>query len=436
MGAIMKTWILILLLSALGLPSVAEDQKPLQLDLQSAIRMALDHNPGIASVKEGESIARARLDQAKSSDALRLNAGTGYSYLTKATLFGGMTVLDKNTNMNTISASKPIYTGGMSQAAREQARWGIAASTEQTTTAQEEMVLAVTETFVRALDARDNVRVADDAVTFLQANLDAAVKMKDAGTAPKSDVFRAETEVASANESRIQAQTAYKTQLAVLRNLLSLEPDVDLSLTDALPGLKPADEASASGTSESQRAEVRALEDAVKAAEANVKKVQAGRRPVVSVSADYLNIGTGAEFPRMSNTFSVGIGASLPLSDGGATRANVSEAKAALRKAQKDLDSMKQRVALEREQANLALNSATARVASSDARLKSAQESARALRVSYQEGIASITDVLGARAALTEAESARVNSLYDKYVAQVQLLKADGRIMSIISPPQ
>jgi len=434
LGAIMKTWILIGVLLVMALPAIAEDQKSYQLDLESAIKMALDHNPSIASAKEGESIARARLNQARSSDALRLSLNSGYTYVSKPTLFGGMTVLDKNTNVNTITASKPIYTGGMSQAARDQAKWGVAASGEQTRTAQEEMILAVTENFVRALDARDNVRVADDAVAFLQANLDAANKLKDAGTAPKSDVFRAETELASAQERQIQAQTAYKNQLAVLRDLLSLDPDATLSLTDTLPDLIAKNEAPTSGKSESQRAEVRAMEDAVKAAEANVKRAQAGRKPMISANADFLNIGTGAQFPRQSDTFSVGIAASLPLLDGGTTRANVDEAKATLRKAQSDLDAMKRRVDLEEEQARLELESANARVSASDARLKSAQESARALKVSYQEGIAPMTDVLGARAALTEAESARVNSLYDKYVAQVQVLKADGRIMNLVSP--
>jgi outer membrane protein TolC len=427
----MKVWMIVGALLMLSLPLIAEDQKTHQLDLQSAIRMALDHNPDITSAKESESIARARLKQARSSDALRISANSTYTYVSESTLFGGMTVLGRNTNMNTINASKPIYTGGMAQAAREQARWGVAASGEQTRTAREQMVLSVTLTYIGALDAQDNVRVADDAVAFLQANLDAATKLKDAGVVPKSDVFRAETELASAQERLVEVQAAYKTQLAVLRDLLNVDPDAVFSLSNALPDLGSADKG-LSGKSESQRTEILAMEDAVKAAEANVRKAQAGRNPTISLNADFLNIGTGAQFPRESNTFSAGIGASLPLLDGGATRASIDEAKAALRKARSDLEAARRRVDLEREQASLALESANARVASSDARLKSAQESARALKISYQEGIAPMTDVLGTRAALTEAESAKISSLYDKYAAQVQALKADGRIMSIV----
>ncbi|MHB1002004.1 MAG: TolC family protein [Armatimonadota bacterium] len=430
----MKILIITLALLVFTIPVIAQEQVTSNLDLQSAIKMALDRNPSIASVKADELIARARLDQAKSSDALRLNLNPRFTYVNEPTLFGGMTVLDKNTNMNTISASKPVYTGGMSQAAREEAKWGIAASEEQTRSAQEEMTMAVTQTFIQALDARDNVHVADDAVVFLKANLDAAIKLKDAGIAPKSDVFRAETELASAVERQIQAQTAYKIRLAALKNLLSLETDTSIILTDTLPVIDMSNTAaSTSSESASRRAEVRAMEDAVKAAEANVKKAHAGNKLVISANADFLNIGTGAEFPRKSNTFSAGISASLPLNDGGATRANIDAANAALDKARSNLDAMKRRVDLEKETARFAIDSADARVTSSDARLKSAQESVRALSISYQEGIASITDVLGARAALTEAESAKINSLYDRYVAQVQLLKADGRIMTIVS---
>lgn len=426
----MKLYLLVGALLLLTLPAIAENQHTYNLDLQSAIRMALDRNPSIASSKEGESIARAKLDEARSSDAIKLSASTGYTYVSKPTLFGGMTVLDKNTNMNTVSASKAIYTGGMSQAAREQAKWSIAASHEQTLSAQEQIILAVTECYIRTLDARDNVKVADDAVTFMQANLDAATKLKDAGIAPKSDVFRAETELASSAERQIQTQTVYKTQLTVLRNLLSLDSDATLILTDMLPNIGSTSEDSTS--EKATRAELRAMEDTVKAAQENVKRAQAGRKPTISASADFLNIGNGAEFPRRSNTFSVGIGASLPILDGGAVKANIDEAKAALRKARYDLNAMQRQIQLEIEQAKLSLESANARVVSSKARLKSAQESARALKISYKEGLAPITDVLGACAALTEAESARINSLYDTYFARVNLLKADGRIMSYL----
>ena len=104
MEVIMKMWMIVGALLMTTLPAISEDQKPIQIDLQSAIRMALDHNPSVASVKEGESIAQSRLNQAKSSDALRLNINSNYTYVSKPTLFGGMTVLDKSTNMNSISA--------------------------------------------------------------------------------------------------------------------------------------------------------------------------------------------------------------------------------------------------------------------------------------------------------------------------------------------
>lgn len=428
----MKTWIVIGALLLMTLPAISQDQKSYQIDLQSAIKMALEHNPSVASVKEGESIAHARLNQARSINALRLNINSSYTYVSKPTLFGGITVLDKNTNMNTINASKPIYTGGISEAAVEQAKWGVEASGKQTQTAQEELVLAVTVSYVQALKARDSIRVADDAVAFLQTNLDAAVKMMDAGVAPKSDVFRAETELASAKDGQIQAQTAYKSQLAQLRDLLSLDPDSTLSLSDIISDIVSVNVKMSSDKSESKRVEIQALEDAVKAAQANVKRAQSGMKPTVNLNADFLNIGTGAEFPRANNTFSAGISASFPLNDGGATKANTDEARAQLRKTERDLESMKQRVSFEKEQAKLALENAVARTTSSDVRLKSAQESARALKVSYQEGIAPITDLLGARAALTEAESAKVNSQYDRYITQVQVLKADGQIMSIV----
>ena len=431
----MKTWIIIGALLISILPATAEEQKPYHLDLQSAIRMALEQNSSLKSVKEGESIAQARLGQAKASDAVRINVNAGYNRVDKPTLFGGMTILDENTNLNVISLSKPVYTGGASQAAREQAKWGAAAAEEQTHAAQEDMVMAVTENYIRALEAREGLRVADDAVSFLEANLDSANKLKDAGTAPKSDVFRAETELASAREKRIQAQTAYKIQLAVLRNLLNIEPDSELKLADTLPSAIPeVGTELVSNVPSTPRPEIRAMEDSVKIAEMGIKRAKASTKPVVDMNADFLNIGTGAEFPRLNNTFSAGIRISMPLSDGGSTKANVNEAKASLRKAMNDLDTIKRRMELEKEQAALTLENAEARVLSTGAHLRSAQESVRVLKVSYQEDIAPITDVLGARAALTEADSARVSSLYDRYIAQVRLLKANGKIMSIVSP--
>jgi len=395
------------------------------ISLRDAVKAAVQANPNALAAQRGIDVARAKLRQAEVAENPTLSLQARYSYLSKPTLFGGMEVFARNTETNALVLTKPLLTWGRTQAAKEQARNGVAASTSQATAARDEVAAGAAQAYLQVLEAHDAIGVADQAVKALEAARDAAERMRQAGAAAKADVLRTQVELDRARENAVKARNAYQEALAALRNAMGLPQDAPIEVSSEgadvplpAPDAKPA------------RSDVAALEASVRAAEAGVLAAKRSNKPQLGAYADFQNIGAGAEFPRRDNTVNMALQLTLTVSDGGVTRAKVSEAEATLAQLREQLEAARQRVDMEVSQARLALSSAEARVAATSTQVQSAEESFRVLEVGYREGVNPLTDVLAAQAALEAARYARLAALYDVQIARVGLLRAMGLIGS------
>ena len=124
---------------------------------------------------------------------------------------------------------------------------------------------------------------------------------------------------------------------------------------------------------------------------------------------------------------------SLPLWDGGATKARKEQARADVAGAEISKRETQDRVVLEVRQAYLNLAQARDRVLVSHQILAQAREAFRLARVRYnagvsaQAGLSPLLEVSDAQAALTQSESNEVNALYDYNNSRARLERAIGR---------
>jgi outer membrane protein len=419
-----KCMIMVLIAGVALLSSVALAADPLVLDLKSASELALKTSPRIGSAEASAEMNKAQVSKAQS--ALRPNVGveSGYSYLSKETIFGTTPVWKHNTVANRVGVQQTLYSGGQAQANVNRAQQGYLAAGFGAKAAQADVVTNVAVAYFRARQAKEATDVANASVRSLEASYDAAQKLHDSGVVTNSDVLRAQVALTSAKESVISSSNNFNVAIAALRSAIGLPQDAPIELaadaTDSAPD-------AAVTASLIERPEVAAGGASVNAAEAGKKAAQAGRRPTVALSADYYNEPTGSQFPRLSDTVLAGVVVKFNVFDGGLTRARVDEAQASERKARADLETEKRQVELEQQAAKLDLDSANARVQTTASQVQSAEESLRALQAGYKEGLTPLTDVLSAETALTGARVNRLASLYDVKIAQVNLLRAYGQ---------
>jgi outer membrane protein TolC len=169
---------------------------------------------------------------------------------------------------------------------------------------------------------------------------------------------------------------------------------------------------------------------------ANKKGIALARRsqlPTLGVNVSGLYNPNASGFAPRTTTAQAVISLSLPIFDGGVTRARVQEARADVATAETNRRQAVDLVALEVRTAYLLLVQSRDRVAVANQALAQAQEAFRLARVRYnagisaQAGISPLLEVSDAQAALTQAENNRVNALYDYNNSRARLDKAAGR---------
>jgi outer membrane protein TolC len=115
---------------------------------------------------------------------------------------------------------------------------------------------------------------------------------------------------------------------------------------------------------------------------------------------------------------------SIPIWDGGITKARVAEANADLSKAADTLTQVKLGVSLEVRTAALNVQDSLDRVSTTAENVSLAVEALRLANVRYNAGISTLVEVLDAESALTQARFNNVNALYDYTTAVADLERA------------
>jgi TolC family type I secretion outer membrane protein len=399
------------------------------LDLASASRMAMQKNPQLAGAYASADVIRASIDRAKSAGMPTLYLESNYAYVNEATFFGTTPVLENSTLDNRIGVQQLIYSGGKVQAGVSQAKHGYSAARESAAAAGEDVVTRVAEAYFRARQAREGIATAQSSVKSLESSREDAQKLHDAGVVTKSDVLRAEVALTTAKEGLIDANNRFNLALAWLKTSIGLPQNAQIDIPQAPCDVVP----SLPTLSSENRAEIRAAQARVKVAEASKRAAQAGNLPTVALAANFLNEPAGSQFPRKSNTVMAGVVVKFNVFDGGLTSADIDGADAAIRRAQQNLISTMQSVELQVETARLNLDSAQAKVTTTETQIQSAEESLRTLNVGYTEGITPLTDVLTAESALTQTRFSRLAALYDVKIAEVKLLRAVGQTQMLVA---
>lgn len=407
------------------------------MTLEESVRTALDNNYNIKQQEaEYDSAVWAR-------HQARRSFGPTVNWQSTATKMGGkyyedMLHLSRNYG-NTLSLTMPIYTGGQLEGAIKAADLAMNANELGLELCKQQVKAATMSAYYQALQAKNQIKVAQDSVNTLTEHLKNVNAQYTVGTVAKSDVLGTQVQMANAEQNLINANNSYDVAIASLNNVMGLPTDTELNLTDSLDYNVyeiPLEECTA--YARSNRPDVLIADYQVAIAEAGVQQAKAGYMPKVNAQASKSWAGdspfgseeTDARYGQ-NNNWTAGVVLSWDIWDNNVTQSKVNQSKAAVAKAEAAAENTRQSGDLEVRTAYLNLKAAEKSINTTQVAVDKAQEDYKIAQVRYAAGVGTNLDVMDAEEKLAQAQTNYYTALYNYNSSKAALDKAMGIMVDL-----
>jgi outer membrane protein len=326
-----------------------------------------------------------------------------------------------------LSLNQYIDVSGIAGLAMSGARALLAASDAMVVSAINNAGLRAKAAFLAVGRAEELLAVADERLKNAQSQRDVAQKRYDAGTAPKFDVIRLDSDIASAKQQRIEAMNGLDLARASFNETLArdVSTPVELEFPSDLPQVtKEYDELARAASA--ARPDILA---ARKRLEYQTRYRQGREReslPTLNISGGVSYDPNAQGFGSQKTTTSGTLLLSMPLFDAGVVRARVRQASADEEKARLALEQTEIGVSLQVKQAFLNARSAKEKIEAAEKNEELAREALRLANVRYEAGVGTPVEISDATVQFVRARTALVNAIYDYWEAVANLQRAVG----------
>ena len=404
------------------------------LTINKAISIALQHNPALKIALNNIEKARGGVEEARSrfnptvtaqlsmtgqgSDASATPPGDGTSSIAISQGTGVYPQAAASLNLPVDFFHQLRYALDISKC-QYQSQYLTMVST------MEQLVLSVKTSYFDLLRACGQLTVAQAAVEDAQAQLAQTKDKFTAGAIASYDVTSAEVNVANLQQQLLVAQN----QVRLAQTTLNLALGIDVNTPIQVLGVDISVEASANDIPQLMRAayarrpEIQAAQLGITQARTAVSLRQSGLYPTVNIGAGPTYYFNHDEFNEHF-AWQAGVTVSVPLLDGGVTRAKVRQARADMQSSYDSVEQTKLTVAVDVRTAALDREEATQRTKTSARAVSLAEEAFSLVKLRYGAGLAVPVEVTNAETQLTQARNNAVNALYDYAVATAELQRA------------
>lgn len=303
---------------------------------------------------------------------------------------------------------------------------------------EEEVIERVANNYYQVFVYREQLKV-------VERNLENTTKIKniiqgqfDNGLAKKIDLDRMNVNLNNITTQRQQLVNAVALQENALKFYMGMPIETPIKLAEEEFEVTPV--ALAEKHDVSQRTEFQLLKKQEQLLELQKRSVVAEYYPRLSLTAGYNYIGQGPVMPWFakpsdgvywSDFSSVGANLSIPIFNGFGTRARVRQANIDLQEVKEDIKDAELSLNLAYQNARTQIENSLSTIGSQRENAKLAQEVLNDTQNNYQNGLASLTDLLDAENALIQAQNNYTSALLDYKLAEIQLRKAKGELKTL-----
>jgi len=392
------------------------------ITLLSCLDDARRNNPDLAVLRLDPQIQRGVADIARSSTLPRVDLQGGVTALARpqAVRFGGLTqeTQDPRFPFASLTATQILYDFGKRDArVRREEALGAAAES-RVEELRQEVFLQVTEAFYGVARADALRTVARDEVEMRTKHLSDVKDLLAAGLVTRNDLLLAEVKLAESRQNLLAAETALENAWLHLNHLTGRPPSTRGELQLELPTSPPPE-----GHSPDHPAIV-AQKRVIEAIEREIAENEAAHRPDIfaRLSVDYVD----NDKVREQTMYAATIGLSLNIFDGNGSRSRGAVLRATLERERKRLASLSAAITLAQTVARNDLRLAEERLTLSEKTIEQSTEHLRIATERYREQVGTSTDVIDAQTLLSASRSRHATDRFDREIARVRLLRAEG----------
>lgn len=410
-----------------------------QQSLMDVYHQALAHDPTLASALSANKAAQEIIEQGKAlyRPTVNFNAAASASQTDIKFIGTGFNQFRTEGRQNFegynygVEARQPIYRK-QNLVQMDQSKTQVSQADKQYHLSQQELILRTTQAYFDVLIAQDKIDLIGAQKAAILSQLDQAKATFEVGTATITDVNEAQArydlilaqEIAAVNEHQIAKRSVEAITGAVPDNLATAKSDIHITqLSQSMQDWQQV--------AVQNNLNIQIQQDALKLAEQEVERTQAGHLPtldaVASYTSNHANGGTSGVGNDLKDA-TIGLQLQIPLYQGGAISSRARQAVLNKQKALDDIEIARRKTDLETQRAYLNLSTTIAQVKAFEQALISSQSQLDSTKLGYEVGVRTSVDVLNAQQQLFSAKRDLLQARYNYLVNIIRLKAASGLV--------
>ncbi len=413
----------------------AQEVKPLSLD--EAVHLGIMNSKSLkidaAKIEE----ATADLLEAKNRQLPELKVSGSYMYLPlKPTIDlklpgvsaeGGPEV--HQVAFGSANLSIPLYSGGRIKYGIQSAKYLVEASKLNTENDKIAVAYNIAQAYNNLFKTNQAIKVLEENLTASQKRDETFLKLENNGVIARNDRLKANLQTSNIELQLLEAKNNYNIANINMDLLLGLpettELKVDENYIDEISDLKPVNYYLTEA--QQNRKDLQALDQQKKAAELGTKAAKAENLPSIALTGGYV----AADIPKfftVYNAVNFGVGISYNLSNIWKKNSALQQSKAREIQLSATNDLLNDNIKLEVNKEYQNSDYSRKRIAVFEKSAEQANENYRITKNKYDNGLATMTELLDADAAQISANVGVINAKADAALAYRKLLQTTGTL--------
>ncbi|RKT01586.1 TolC family protein [Chryseobacterium defluvii] len=422
----------------IGIANVNAQEKK-QLTLDEAVQMGIQNSKNLkidaAKIEE----ATADLLEAKNKQLPDLKLSGSYMRLTNAKVDlkflgesgagNGEMAAPKSVFLGQASLSMPLYAGGRIKYGIESAKYLVEAAKLSTENDKVAIAYNVAQAYNNLFKASQSIKVLEENLTASEKRDETFLKLENNGVIARNDRLKANLQTSNIELQLLEAKNNYNIANINMDLLLGLpettELEVDPNYIEEIQETQPV--SYYLNEAQQNRKDLLALDQQRKAAALGTKAAKAENYPTVALTGGYV-AADAPKFITIYNAVNVGVGVSYNLAN--LWKQNSALKQSHAREMQLDAtnellnDNIKLEVNKEYQNADYSKQ----RIAVFEKSALQANENYRITKNKFDNGLATMTELLDADAAQISANVGVINAKADAALAYRKLLQTTGTL--------
>ena len=303
---------------------------------------------------------------------------------------------------------------------------------------ENEIIEKVAKAYYQVYQTRQMLQNVEANLALTEKTAGVVKGLNEAGLAKKIDLDRTTVALNNLKSARQQALNGLQLSENALKYMIGMPMNEQIILPK--DGFEANYDLAFAKGGTNNRIELQVLEKQKQLLDINVKVKRAALYPSLMLQATYGYLSMGPKMPIIygkkdkvygADYSSITLGVSVPIFSGFGTTAKIRQAQIESQALEATLKDTHLAMDLAYENAHSQLNNNLLTIDSQKENVKLAEEVLLNTQNNYQQGLASLTDLLDAERSLSDAKNNYTNALLDYKLAEIELLKSQGKLDTI-----